>query len=823
MREWCVFADGEQAPALPLGSLPNGQYTLFISRLNEKNSGLDRMGKKKKAAEPTPEELDVEKYRLTADLAVADAEDLRRQAEWQHERLQQLEEVALGQTAETEEVYQYLDAQMLAQGRDRLANEAELRQVKMDAQKDHNDLQRQLDDLQRESSRTIELLRADLQSKEEELQAVQEFRGVRPRMESELADLKRSVQQEQEARKRDEHALHVEMWQQREALNAQMLERIQQAKAKFLEITSQMLDSTVHRTMLENQHMTEELQMQSDAMEQLIRENTDLTAERTALKMQIRMQREQEVAEVRRSLARRKLAQTATQQHDALSDELRRARADLKLARERSAAHEQTIERLGSQLSTAQRRVGALMQKVGRQQAFIQERIGSIGHPTPIPPTPNWSLILGDDRFNEGEARGGSGASQTLHVVGGAGDEGGGGGQGGRRGGGDSRDIDAVPIGKAVTKAHGGCSGFGVAPFMTEPTPPKLPLPPATGTASSSVGAAQPKRPSRPGSARPGSARAHAPATSAEEQPPPPPPPPVPPLPAAAAPAPASAASAADVASADAHDGERKPGSAAMCAVRLNDEDVRPGGGGERGSVSARERRPQTAAALGSSPRAIAGNRAVSAARSSAARNATGGGAYSARAASGGGGPGTMTDRTLAAIAPGGPVANGYATDRDLLSAALIDHMQRTAGYALTQRNSSFNGRPVTSVGRPGSSSSSPRGTRPQLTTIGSVAGGGGGSGGGGSSRGGGGSGVSAGGAEGIVVHGGQVGTSLLSIKKAAIVEQMSISPTRASPSKQRQLQLQSSAQPPSAQPPAAAQPPALAPAAAPAPAQSPS
>ena len=220
--------------------------------------------------------------------------------------------------------------------------------------------------------------------------------------------------------------------------------------------------------------------------------------------------------------------------------------------------------------------------------------------------------------------------------------------------------------------------------------------------------------------------------------------------------------------------------------------------------MSARERRPQTAAALGSSPRAIAGNRAVSAARSSAARNATGGGAYSARAASGGGGPGTMTDRTLAAIAPGGPVANGYATDRDLLSAALIDHMQRTAGYALTQRNSSFNGRPVTSVGRPGSSSSSPRGTRPQLTTIGSVAGGGGGSGGGGSSRGGGGSGVSAGGAEGIVVHGGQVGTSLLSIKKAAIVEQMSISPTRASPSKQRQLQLQSSAQPPSAQPPAA-------------------
>ena len=64
------------------------------------------------------------------------------------------------------------------------------------------------------------LLRSDLQAKEDELVAVQEFRGVRPQMESELAELKRSIELEQLARKRDEHNLHVEMWQQREALKA---------------------------------------------------------------------------------------------------------------------------------------------------------------------------------------------------------------------------------------------------------------------------------------------------------------------------------------------------------------------------------------------------------------------------------------------------------------------------------------------------------------------------------------------------------------------------------------------------------------------------
>ena len=41
-------------------------------------------------------------------------------------------------------------------------------------------------------------------------------------------------------------------------------------------------------TMLENQHMTGELQMQSEAMERLIRENTALTADKAALQMQVR-------------------------------------------------------------------------------------------------------------------------------------------------------------------------------------------------------------------------------------------------------------------------------------------------------------------------------------------------------------------------------------------------------------------------------------------------------------------------------------------------------------------------------------------------------
>jgi hypothetical protein len=204
--------------------------------------------KKKGAPPPTQEELDVEKFRLTADLAVADAEELRRQSARQQQMLQETDETVKVSKEEQDELYEYLDAQMLSTARDRQANEAALHAFQVDSQRAYAQLQQQLQDSERANANEIALLRAELDAKERELTELHEFRGVRPAMELELKSLRQQVLDEQEARRREEHNMQVDLWRQREALNKQMLERIKQAKTNFLDITGEMLDSTVHRT-----------------------------------------------------------------------------------------------------------------------------------------------------------------------------------------------------------------------------------------------------------------------------------------------------------------------------------------------------------------------------------------------------------------------------------------------------------------------------------------------------------------------------------------------------------------------------------------------
>ena len=66
-------------------------------------------------------------------------------------------------------------------------------------------------------------------------------------------------------------------------------------------------------------------------MESMSRENQDMRSERAALRRRLTDLEEQGTLEVRRSLARRKQAQQATQHHEQLSQELDAARSELQV------------------------------------------------------------------------------------------------------------------------------------------------------------------------------------------------------------------------------------------------------------------------------------------------------------------------------------------------------------------------------------------------------------------------------------------------------------------------------------------------------------
>ena len=184
-------ADGLTVSALICATWP----TLSAGAL----AGRSRARAKKGAPPPTQEDLDVERYRLTADLAVADAEELRRVAARQQ---QQLDDAARADSLakdEADELYEYLDAQMLSTARDRQTTEQELHSLRLESQREYQELEQQLHETKQTMSTEISQLRAELAVKDKELHELHDFRNVRPAMELELKGLRQQLVDERAA------------------------------------------------------------------------------------------------------------------------------------------------------------------------------------------------------------------------------------------------------------------------------------------------------------------------------------------------------------------------------------------------------------------------------------------------------------------------------------------------------------------------------------------------------------------------------------------------------------------------------------------------
>ena len=106
----------------------------------------EAMGKKPKAGPPTQDEVDVERFRLLTDVANADAARLRSLADEQHEQLGVMQAGALHAATEREDMYQYLDAQMLQAARDRQVQEAAMSKLRQEADRERTGLQQRLDE-----------------------------------------------------------------------------------------------------------------------------------------------------------------------------------------------------------------------------------------------------------------------------------------------------------------------------------------------------------------------------------------------------------------------------------------------------------------------------------------------------------------------------------------------------------------------------------------------------------------------------------------------------------------------------------------------------
>lgn len=262
---------------------------------------------KKKAAVPqTPEMLDVRKYQIAASIADERSEMLRSMQE-QQTRLLADRTTKLDRAAEeTNELYTYLDTQMLASARERQGYEAQLRQAERRRKEELADLTTRMELQQATASEMIRALRVELKERSDEVEALHEHQLKGPERDAEIARLKEKLAREEQAIQEERSSMHLKEFKLRRDLNQEVYARIHQAKANFLDITGSMLDSTVHRTLLQNQHMQEDVALMSQRVEQTVGQNKELLAQRKALQLELRVQQEMGQQHAQRALASRR-------------------------------------------------------------------------------------------------------------------------------------------------------------------------------------------------------------------------------------------------------------------------------------------------------------------------------------------------------------------------------------------------------------------------------------------------------------------------------------------------------------------------------------
>ena len=337
----------------------------------------------------TPTEAHVAALELRAQVAEAAALELREAHLSAHNALVAEREALRGREGELEDVYSYVDTQMLHSARERHAYEKKIREAEEERAMAAETAEKEEEEARRAADATATALREELAQKQAELDALVVFRERQPVLEGELAELRQLVAHQQATQREREHELNVRAWKQREALNEEMLSRIAQAKENFLDLTDSMLDKTAQRTIQRNAMVEEELDVQGGFLRRAIDDNDQLRAKGAALKRELGLLRQQGTAEVRRSVAHRQLAVAAAAQHDALATALddARAEAEASAARERRARDE--LAKAHAQLDASRRQCAALASALRDARMRHAHAAG----PEPPPTPPDWQQL----------------------------------------------------------------------------------------------------------------------------------------------------------------------------------------------------------------------------------------------------------------------------------------------------------------------------------------------------------------------------------------------------------------------------------------------
>lgn len=157
----------------------------------------------------------------------------------------------------------------------------------------------------------------ELQTKIDILQAslddLNEFKVNKDRLEDELAQLKRQIQDQAESHTRDVSAFDRKKAIEIDQLKKDMQKTIKETRENLKARTKDQLDSTTKRTIMENEQMATELHFQSKETERLLDRNQQLMEENSQLRRNLQIHKDLENELARRTHVYQKLLKKVNQ------------------------------------------------------------------------------------------------------------------------------------------------------------------------------------------------------------------------------------------------------------------------------------------------------------------------------------------------------------------------------------------------------------------------------------------------------------------------------------------------------------------------------
>eukprot|EP00277_Geminigera_cryophila_P014737 CAMPEP_0179451662 /NCGR_PEP_ID=MMETSP0799-20121207/35743_1 /TAXON_ID=46947 /ORGANISM="Geminigera cryophila, Strain CCMP2564" /LENGTH=420 /DNA_ID=CAMNT_0021247199 /DNA_START=88 /DNA_END=1347 /DNA_ORIENTATION=+ len=215
----------------------------------------------------------------------------------------QLKEQLGQQKFEQDEIFAYLNKELVQKSRQVAILEARVQELELQVQYHQSDFDTRLMEEKAMAREMTAKLAREVGKYEKELGDLNVFISKKNDLEGELEETKTELLRERKKHEQIISELERKTVQEKERLRKEMEAKIREAKEAFMKLTDNHLEATTKKTMQENEQMGSELAFQNRETERLLAKNSKLSEDNRTAKRELELHKQTEAEMARRNHA----------------------------------------------------------------------------------------------------------------------------------------------------------------------------------------------------------------------------------------------------------------------------------------------------------------------------------------------------------------------------------------------------------------------------------------------------------------------------------------------------------------------------------------